>query len=66
MRQNALLEVTVREPHMPRCFHATHQDLVTQDVSRLRALFEFLGEPFDERCVREDLNRTHSFRRRFR
>ena len=61
-RANALLERTLREPGMPRSFHITHDDLVNKDMRRLARLFGFLSEPFKEKCVREELEKKHSWR----
>jgi len=59
---NAVFEQTRREPGMPRSFHITHDDLVNKDMRRLARLFGFLSEPFKEKCVREELEKKHSWR----
>ena len=61
-RGNAVFEQTRREPGMPRSFHITHDDLVNKDMRRLARLFGFLSEPFKEKCVRDELEKKHSWR----
>ena len=60
-RANALLERTLREPGMPRAFHVEHAALVARDEAALRALFDFVAEPYNRSCVLSDLQQKHSF-----
>jgi hypothetical protein len=43
-----------------RCFHLDYADMVGR-TPRLRELFEFLGEPFDEEAVARVLATPHSY-----